>query len=481
MDVIKDVIQEFHHNFSHENSEGKRYRVCLFTRSQRLSWRTTLKLAQWTAILSAVGGFMLYNTMGTIGIVTVFLGCAFAVYLIVRRILPQRKLRFREYEGTLTNFIIENGLYEEENGKLVKQIDMSYTVFPRILSVYVTLHGDCYQNIAEKLAEPLQSALGLEFHKMVVVKGEENFVEYMFRLEPAERYTIGTTMPLEDPTTTIEVYGEYDEDGKYDGLQLDLTKNCSTLISGVSGSGKSYLVYYLLTRYLAKRINGNPPELYMVDPKRSDLFILSRESQMSNLRYGDSTADAFRIVRDFKAELDIRQAEYSEKCRIGTTMLDLGVEPALLVIDEFASLIAGMDKKQRAEFEDLLSIIAQKGRQLSMFVWLITQQPRSETISTNIREQLVNKIFMGTPSPEASRMLFSSTDVPVVSGVGAGLYSLDGTNVQTFEAPKFEGDFEKLIIPVWEHANLSRKYAMDEPESGKKKEPTSEVDWEQFL
>lgn len=473
MNVTKDVIQEIKHFFSHENSEGKRYSVCLFTRSQRLPFRTTLKLAQWTAIISAVGGFMLYNTVGEfIGVTAVFLGCAFAVYLIVRRILPQRKLRFREYEGTLTNFIIENGLYEEENGKLVKQIDMSYTVFPRILSVYVTLHGDCYQNIAEKLAEPLQSALGLEFHKMVVVKGEENFVEYMFRLEPVERYTISTPMPLEDPTTTIEVYDEF---------KLDLSKNFSTLISGVSGSGKSYLAYYLITSYLSRRINGKAPTLYVVDPKQSDLYILCRKTFMPHLRYGHSNADAFRIVKEFKTELDRRQAEYSEECRVGTTMLDLGVEPALLVIDEYASLVAGMDKKQRAEFEDMIAIIVQKGRQLSMGVWVLMQQARSELISTNVREQLVNKICMSNPSAESARMLFGTSDVPIVNGVGVGLYSLDGTTVQTFEAPKFEGDFEKLIIPVWEHANLSRKYAMDEPESGKKKEPTSEVDWEQFL
>ena len=480
MDVINDVLQEIKHSFSHANKEGVNYPVRLFTRSERLPFKITLKLAQCTAILAAVGGFMLYNTMGEfIGVTTIFLGCAFAVYLIVRRILPPRKLRFKEYEGTLTNFIIENNLYEEENGKLVKQIDMSYTVFPRILSVYVTLHGDCYENVAEKLAEPLQSALGLEFHKMQVVKGKENFVEYMFRLQPVERYTIGTTMPLEDTTATIEVYGEYGEDGKYDGLQLDLTKNCSTLIGGVSGAGKSYLVYYLVTRYLSKRINGSSPELYMLDPKQSDLYILCKQSNMPYLRYGHTNADAFRIVKDFKAKLDIRQAEYSEKARIGKTMIDLGAEPALLLIDEYASLVAGMSKQQRAEFDDMISIIAQKGRQLSMFVWLITQQPRSETIPTNIREQLVNKIFMGTPSPEASRMLFSSTDVPAVSGVGAGLYSIDGKAVKTFEAPRFEGDFEKLIMPVWECANLSKQQTMNIP--GEEKKPTHEVDFSQFV
>lgn len=468
MNVIGDVIQEIKHTFSHENEEGVNYPVRLFTRSERLPFKTTLKLAEWVAIISAVGGFMLYNTMGEfIGVTTVFLGCAFAVYLIVRRILPQRKLQFREYEGTLTNFIIENGLYEEENGKLIKQIDMSYTVFPRILSVYVAKRGDKYQKIASQLAEPLESALGLSFHKMVETTTE---VEYMFRLEPVERYTISTLMPDEDPTTTIEVYDEF---------KLDLSKNFSTLISGVSGTGKSYLTYYLITRYLAKTINGQHPDLYLIDPKQSDLYIMAKQTFMPYLRYGHSNADAFRIVRDFKAELDLRQAEYSEKATVGSTMLKLGAEPALLVIDEYASLVAGMDKKQRAEFEDMISIIVQKGRQLSMGVWVIMQQARSELISTNVREQLVNRVCMSNPSAQSAEMMFGTRDMPIVNGVGVGLYSLDGTTVQTFEAPKFEGDIERLIMPVWEHANLSRKYAMDEPDE--KKKPTSEVDFEQFL
>lgn len=467
MNVTKDIIQEIKHTFSHENEEGRRYPVCLFTRSERLPFKTTLKLAQWTAIISAVGGFMLYNTMGTIGIVTIFLGCAFAVYLIVRRILPQRKLQFREYEGTLTNFIIENGLYEEENGKLVKQIDMSYTVFPRILSVYVGKRGDKYQKIANQLAEPLESALGISFHKMVETTTE---VEYMFRLQPVERYTIGTTMPLEDPTTTIEVYDEF---------KLDLSKNFSTLITGVSGSGKSYLAYYLITRYLAKTINGQHPDLYLIDPKQSDLYILCKQTFMNSLRYGHTNADAFRIVREFKVELDRRQAEYSEKAKIGSTMLDLEAEPALLVIDEYASLVAGMDKKQRAEFEAMVAIIAQKGRQLSMGIFVLMQKPLAELIPTNVREQLVNRICMGNPSAQSAEMMFGTRDVPIVNGVGAGLYSVDGTTVQTFEAPRFEGDFEKLIMPVWENANLSKQQTLNTLDE--KKKPTHEVDFEQFV
>ena len=470
MNVTKDVIQEIKHFFSHENEEGVNYPVRLFTRSERLPFKTTLKIAQWVAIVSAVGGFMLYNTMGEfIGVTTVFLGCAFAVYILVRRILPERRLRFREYEGTLTNFIIENGLYEEANGKIVRQIGVSYTVFPRILSVYVAKKGDIYQNVSNQLAEPLESALGLEFHKMVETSQE---VEYMFRLQPVERYTISATMPLEDPTTTIEVYDEF---------KLDLGKNFSTLISGVSGTGKSYLAYYLITRYLAKTINGQHPDLYLVDPKQSDLYILCKQTFMPSLRYGHTNADAFRIVKDFKAELDLRQAEYSERATIGSTMLDLGAEPALLVIDEYASLIAGMDKKQRAEFEDMIAIIVQKGRQLSMGVWVLMQQARSELISTNVREQLVNRVCMcqGKPTAESAKMMFGTSDVPTVNGIGVGLYSLDGTTVQTFEAPKFEGDFERLIMPVWEYANLSRN-AIDTLDE--KKEPTHEgVDFGQFV
>lgn len=473
MNVTKDVIQEIKHTFfSHENEEGKRYGVSLFTRSERLSWHVILKLAQWVAIASAVGGFMLYNTVGEfIGVTIVFLGCAFAVYILVRRILPERKLHFKEYEGELINFIVENGLYEEDNGKIVRQIDMSYTVFPRILSVYVAKKGDRYQKIANQLAEPLESALGLGFHKMVETA---QAVEYMFRLEPIERYVISTPMPLEDPTTTIEVYDEF---------KLDLAKNFSTLISGVSGTGKSYLAYYLITRYLAKTINGQHPDLYLIDPKQSDLYILCKQTFMPSLRYGHTNADAFRIVKDFKAELDIRQAEYAEKATsIGSTMLDLGVEPALLVIDEYASLIAGMNRNQRGEFEDMISIIAQKGRQLSMGVLILTQQPRADFLPTNVREQLVNRVCMcqGKPTAETAKMMFGTSDIPAVNGLGVGLYSLDGKDVKTFEAPIFKGDIASLIMPVWEHANLSRKYAVDTLDE--KKEPTHEgVDFGQFV
>lgn len=472
MNVTKDVIQEIKHFFSHENKEGVNYPVRLFTRSERLPFRTTLKLAQWTAIISAVGGFMLYNTMGEfIGVTTVFLGCALAIYLIVRRIMPERPLRFKEYEGTLTNFILENGLYEEDAGKLVGQIDMSYTVFPRILSVYVTKKGDRYQKIANQLAEPLESALGLTFHKMTETAQE---VEYMFRLQPIERYVISTPMPLEDPTTTIEVYDEF---------KIDLRKNFSTLISGVSGAGKSYLAYYLISSYLAKTINGHHPDLFLIDPKQSDLYILCKQTFMPHLRYGHSNADAFRIVKEFKNELDRRQAEYSEKATtIGSTMLDLGAEPALLVIDEYASLIAGMNKSQRAEFESMISIIAQKGRQLSMGIFVLMQKPLAELIPTNVREQLVNRVCMcqGKPTAESAKMMFGTSDVQAVNGTGVGLYSLDGKDVQTFEAPTFKGDIERIIMPVWEHANLSRKYAVDTLDE--KKEPTHEgVDFGQFV
>ena len=184
-------------------------------------------------------------------------------------------------------------------------------------------------------------------------------------------------------------------------------------------------------------------------------------------------------MKEFKAELDCRQAEYSEKAKIGSTMLDLEAEPALLVIDEYASLVAGMDKKQRAEFEAMVAIIAQKGRQLSMGIFVLMQKPLAELIPTNVREQLVNRICMGNPSAQSAEMMFGTRDVPIVNGVGAGLYSIDGTTVQTFEAPRFEGDFEKLIMPVWENANLSKQQTLNTLDE--KKKPTHEVDFEQFV
>ena len=122
-----------------------------------------------------------------------------------------------------------------------------------------------------------------------------------------------------------------------------------------------------------------------------------------------------------------------------------------------------MDIKVKKDFENMVGVIAQKARSLSMGVCIVMQQPRADSLSTNIREQLVNSIFLGCPTQESSQMCFSTTDVPKVQkGKGIGLYSIEREPPKEFQAPIFDKDVFESILPVWECA--AKDYMKDEDE-----------------
>lgn len=83
------------------------------------------------------------------------------------------------------------------------------------------------------------------------------------------------------------------------------------------------------------------------------------------------------------------------------------------------------------------------------------QQPRSDSLSTNIREQLVNSVFLGNPSKESAGMMFGTTDLPQVKGKGVGVYSIERGKPKEFESPQFTEDVFDVILPVWEHVAKS--------------------------
>lgn len=154
---------------------------------------------------------------------------------------------------------------------------------------------------------------------------------------------------------------------------------------------------------------------------------------------------------------------YNQSDLFDSVGIDLGFPPLLLIIEEYSSLVASMDGKAKKDFENMLAIVAQKARSLSMGVCIVMQQPRSDSLSTNIREQLAHAIFLGMPTRESSQMMFGTTDVPnVKKDKGVGLYSTEREPPKEFQAPIFDRDVFETILPVWECA--AKDYMKDEDE-----------------
>ncbi|MFT9344289.1 MAG: hypothetical protein ABF526_11910, partial [Liquorilactobacillus nagelii] len=364
------------------------------------------------------------------------------IIFVRNKIYPSRE--YRPYEFELMQFI--------ENNKYPHFFPISYIEFDDSVVVRIEKDGGKYQADASNSDEKLAALLNMELFKK---KDDMAYTEYYFNKYPIQREEISGLEPTEN--REISVYGD---------IKLNLNNsNFSTLISGVSGSGKSYLLYSLMGKFasqvVTKKIGTEVytafPKLYVIDPKRSVLYKNISESGISDDYLAYDVKGALRIARKFLKILDERmeifaklKADDSEK-----TFIDLHYEPCLLVIDEYPSLIASMDKKQREDFEKYVGNISRLGRSLSMGVWCVLQQAASSVIDTGVREQLVNKVFLGNPSQQSAQMVFgcSKSELPLVNGVGAGIISIDGKEPKTFLSPSFVGGSSisvlRPILKLW--------------------------------
>ncbi|MCT1194401.1 cell division protein FtsK [Lactococcus lactis] len=339
----------------------------------------------------------------------------------------------------LLEMIVTNGLFDE---RLQNSVWLSYRETQNTLEVIALKRGDSFSRKVENLETEIESILGLPLIEKNIFPTR---VEYsLLKYKPVRKLV--DSLPKEDSSLSIEIYGDF---------VIDLRHNYSMLVSGASGAGKSFFSYYWITRFISQTVNGKHAKLFAIDPKQSDLYKLCRTAGMPTENYGTTNAEAFKIVRSYLKEMERRMAIYDESSAFDSVGIDIGLEPTLLIIEEYSSLVASLDTKEKKDFENKVAIIAQKARSLSMGICIVMQQPRSDSLSTNIREQLVNSVFLGNPSKESAGMMFGTTDLPQVKGKGVGVYSIERGNPKEFESPQFTEDVFDVILPVWEHVAKS--------------------------
>ena len=346
-------------------------------------------------------------------------------------------------------FVIERqGLYKSSEGIILSSATLEYYFKDGYVFVNAILRGDEYVDRLCDIGIYLGTSLG------ITLESQELFptcMQYKFRYIVPERQHI-TSLPLEDDSLKIQIY---------DDFIIDLRKNYSLLVSGSSGAGKSYSTYFIVSRFISQTVCGRHAKIFVIDPKMSDIYKLCQRSGMPVSNYGTSNEDAFRMLRQYINEMNRRMEIYNKSELFDSIGIDLGLPPLLLVIEEYSSLVASMDSKAKKDFENMVAIVAQKARSLSMGVCIVMQQPRSDSLSTNIREQLAHAIFLGVPTRESSQMMFGTTDVPnVKKDKGVGLYSTERESPKEFQAPIFDRDVFETLLPVWDCA--AKDYKKDE-------------------
>lgn len=353
---------------------------------------------------------------------------------------------------TFQQFIIENNLFIEKSEIFLSAIFIMEETENAIIITACKI-GNLLDSRLENIDTELSALVSLDLTSKQIFADK---VLYSFIKEKPLRKQVSTSLPAQDDSLLIDIYGDF---------VINLKHNFSMLVSGASGAGKSYFTYYWLTRFISQTVEGKHAKLFAIDPKQSDLYKLCRQSGMPTENFGTTNAEAFKIVRGYLKEMENRMSIYDESPAFDSVGIDIGLEPSLLVLEEYSSLVASMDSKQKKEFENMVAIIAQKARSLSMGLLIVMQQPRADSLSSNIREQMVNSVFLGNPSKESAGMMFgTTTDFPEVTGTGkgAGLYSIERGTPKEFESPQFQGNVFEIILPVWKEVACSYHEQMKE-------------------
>lgn len=345
------------------------------------------------------------------------------------------------YFKELMKFIRQNQLYlaEYEQGKKYRTIICSTAITEHINDKQILITFEKTATNIDKelvqLADRLSTALN---KRLVDIKNELQSVTYIFSKDLKNRiYVKEDDLEVSD---TIPIDLDY---------SWDFNKCPSGLVTGPSGSGKSFFLRYLILMFTKLNIGGY---IFCADPKHMDFVSLkytihSHASEKEDIRIMVGTV--IRIME--QRSRDIASAGYRDY-----RDLDKKMRPILLVFDEFSSYVALLDSKEKKIFEGTIKNIILKGRAVGVFVIIGMQRADASILSGDIRDTLSLNVGLGSMSDEGYRMLFRMK--PEVESVGTqqGYYqvlSTDMTMPRKFETPKFDSGFD-LAMEIFRGCSL---------------------------
>lgn len=232
--------------------------------------------------------------------------------------------------------------------------------------------------------------------------------------------------------------GIFNDTGLKIPIQLDLSDHCNLLLTGCSGSGKSYALLYLLGSVLK---SNEDIEIFFCDFKNS--YDFSFLEDYPHYYSGDNCYDG--ITEYYRVFCSARQQrEFTKK--------------HLLICDEYPALVnylQGQDKLNKTKYaSEVLSAISELlclGRGIQFYTWIVTQRADNSLFANGARDNFMVVIGLGRLSKEQKGMLFSGEELPErIYKKGEGIILADGHPLQEVKFPFIRNidDWKKHIHAI---------------------------------
>jgi S-DNA-T family DNA segregation ATPase FtsK/SpoIIIE len=173
-----------------------------------------------------------------------------------------------------------------------------------------------------------------------------------------------------------------------DGEKVSINRATSAhgLIAGKTRTGKSITTNTLLAHASLMR----DVRLIVIDPNLGAVAPWWRTAHTvcSSVQPEEPT----RILREVREEMERRETLFWAGRTDRITEFSEEVPLILVVIDEVANYTRHADRKKREAFEAELTAIASQGAKFGVRLWLLTQKPSADVLSTAVRTNLSARI-----------------------------------------------------------------------------------------
>jgi hypothetical protein len=168
----------------------------------------------------------------------------------------------------------------------------------------------------------------------------------------------------------------------------------NVLLGGEPGAGKSAALSLLVASAALDR----SARLWLLDGKLVELSVWAPCAQRLA---GPDVGEAIELLRELRGVMEER---YRELLARGARKIGRGDGLALHVVacDELAFYLTGEDRKQRAEFAELLRDLVARGRAAGVIVLAATQKPAADVVPSALRDLFGFRLALRCNTPQAS-------------------------------------------------------------------------------
>jgi hypothetical protein len=195
-------------------------------------------------------------------------------------------------------------------------------------------------------------------------------------------------------------------------LRLDLGDDRlpHILVAGGTGSGKTIFLYSVVLSLTAAH-SEKTLEMVVIDPKQTDFAKFGILPHLRNRRVVTDASEGVQLLRTI-ADVDMleRSRLLQESRHRDIKAYNLAnplnvIRPLVVIIDEYADLVAVLPKREREQFDLVVSRLAARGRNVGIHLIIATQRPTADVITGNIKANMPCRISFSLPSGRDSQVI----------------------------------------------------------------------------